>query len=93
LTTVYSFRLRKQDKELEEILQSMTGKEKAEFIRNALNFYVSHRNILEDIQKNVGLILDKVNGLSSKPVLEHENESSNEEKQVLLDSIQDLLNI
>lgn len=52
----YTFRTRNEDVELDKILASLQGKERANFIREALYFYVKNKNIVEQISKDVAEI-------------------------------------
>jgi len=42
MAVVHSFRLKNGDHELEKILTGMRGKEKSDFIRKALYFYIKY---------------------------------------------------
>lgn len=52
----YAFRTKTGDKELDEILLSLKGKERADFIRNALHFYIKYGNTIKNIEKDIAEI-------------------------------------
>lgn len=52
----YGFRTRAEDKELDSVLSSLKGKERTNFIREALYFYIRNKNIIEQISKNIAKI-------------------------------------
>lgn len=52
----YGFRTRAEDKELDIILSSLKGKDRTNFIREALYFYIRNKNIIEQISKNIAEI-------------------------------------
>lgn len=52
----YGFRTREEDKELDIVLSSFKGKNRTNFIREALYFYITNKNIIEQISKNISEI-------------------------------------
>jgi len=52
----YSFRTRTEDTELEHILSSLEGKERADFIRSSLYFYIKYGETIQKIKKDIAEI-------------------------------------
>jgi len=50
---IYSFRIKPEDIEIYNTLQNLSGKERAEFIRNALRFYIQNKDILLEIKRDI----------------------------------------
>ncbi|EIV99940.1 hypothetical protein [Thermoanaerobacter siderophilus] len=91
---VYSFRTNKEDKDIEELLESLK-EDKSQYIKNALRFY---RDFGVKIAK-IEAILEKLeqSGIQTQTPLqspEHEPviETSDDEK-ILLESLQDILSL
>lgn len=91
---VYSFRTNKEDKDIEELLESLK-EDKSQYIKNALRFY---RDFGVKIAK-IEAILEKLeqSGIQKQTPLqspEHEPviETSDDEK-ILLESLQDILSL
>lgn len=87
---IYSFRVEEED--LKEVLSKLSGKERTIFIKNALRFYINFNQKIESIAGNVEKILDRIeNGSaffdSSKEV------AAGKEEEILLSSIEDILNL
>ncbi|WP_054644754.1 hypothetical protein [Thermoanaerobacter thermocopriae] len=49
----YGFRTRKEDKELDDVLSGLKGKERTDFIRDALYFYIKNKNTIEQISRDI----------------------------------------
>ncbi|ADH59861.1 conserved hypothetical protein [Thermoanaerobacter mathranii subsp. mathranii str. A3] len=91
---VYSFRTNKEDKDIEELLESLK-EDKSQYIKDALRFY---RDFGAKIAK-IEFILEKLeqSGIQAQTPLqspEHEPviENSDDEK-ILLESLQDILSL
>jgi DNA-binding transcriptional regulator GbsR (MarR family) len=57
---LYSFRTKTEDKELDKILSDVKGKERADFIRQALYFYIKNKNFAEQISKDISEIKELI---------------------------------
>lgn len=96
MNKIYSFRLLLDD-DLREKLDSMTGKERSSYIREALRFYYKYGEELKKISENVSKIVNRIDEISinSPSTFKAENQelniSGNEE--MLLDSIKDILDL
>lgn len=91
----YTFRTKVDDKELDEILSSLQGTERADFIRNALYFYVKNKDIINNLYSNIADIKEtlvdlKKNGINVKEDLK-EPEKDNED--ILKEMMNDFLNL
>jgi DNA-binding transcriptional MerR regulator len=91
---VYSFRTNKEDKDIEDLLESLK-EDKSQYIKNALRFY---RDFGVKIAK-IEAILEKLehSGIQAQTPLqspEHEpvTETSDDEK-ILLESLQDIFSL
>ncbi|AEM79764.1 hypothetical protein [Thermoanaerobacter wiegelii] len=93
---VYSFRTNKEDKDIEELLESLK-EDRSQYIKNALRFYRDFGAKIEKIEA----ILEKLeqSGIQaqklpqpSKPELAAESEPPNDEK-ILLESLEDILSL
>ena len=93
---VYSFRTNKEDKDIEELLESLK-EDKSQYIKNALLFYRDFGAKIEKIEA----ILEKLeqSGIHERippqppePEPAAESETSNDEK-ILLESLQDILSL
>ena len=93
---VYSFRTNKEDKDIEELLESLK-EDKSQYIKNALRFY---RDFGAKVAK-IEAILEKLeqSGTQAQILQQHaepkqhaENETSNNER-VLLESLEDILSL
>jgi predicted DNA-binding protein len=100
MATVHSFRLRNGDHELEGVLAGMTGKEKSDFIREALNFYIRYGekiNKIDEIYSGIREILSRLDdGVPVRQLAgreKEEDQGSGEADEVLIESIQELLNL
>ncbi|MBE0069889.1 hypothetical protein [Thermoanaerobacterium thermosaccharolyticum] len=91
----YTFRTKVDDKELDEILSSLQGTERADFIRNALYFYVKNKDIINNLYSDIADIKEtlvdlKKNGINVKEDLK-EPEKDNED--ILKEMMNDFLNL
>ncbi|NNG67183.1 hypothetical protein [Caldanaerobacter subterraneus] len=93
---VYSFRTNKEDRDIEELLESLK-EDKSQYIKNALRFY---RDFGAKIAK-IEAILEKLeqSGMQAQippqpaePEPAAESEPSNDEK-ILLESLEDILSL
>jgi len=93
---VYSFRTNKEDKDIEDLLESLK-EDKSQYIKNALRFYRDFGVKIEKIEA----ILEKLeqSGIKAQippqpvePELVTESETSNDEK-ILLESLEDILSL
>ncbi len=93
----HSFRLLKDDKDIEEILGSMEGKKKAEFIRSALRFYINYGNSIENIEKKIeeiaAILKSGAISFSDENKRSTEMNLKNETNSILCESIQSLLEL
>jgi len=67
MAEVHSFRLGKKDLEFGYILNSMSGREKGDFIRKALYFYIRYGdkiNKIDDIYSGIKEIINRLDGMS-----------------------------
>ncbi|SHE95400.1 hypothetical protein SAMN02745195_01541 [Thermoanaerobacter uzonensis DSM 18761] len=93
---VYSFRTNKEDKDIEELLESLK-EDKSQYIKNALRFY---RDFGAKIAK-IEAILEKLehSGVQAQippQTLEHEQDAGSEtsdDERVLLESLEDILSL
>jgi len=101
MAAVHSFRLKNGDHELEKILAGMTGREKGDFIREALDFYIRYGdkiNRIDDIYSGIKEIMSRLDGISAgqsvlsikEPNME---DGIDEAEKVLKGSIEELLNL
>jgi predicted DNA-binding protein len=101
MAVVHSFRLKNGDHELEKILADMTGREKGDFIREALDFYIRYGdkiNRIDDIYSGIQEILTRLDGMSFGQSVDHEGNREVEQdrddyEQILSESVRDLLNL
>jgi len=95
----YTFRTKIDDKELDEILSSLQGTKRADFIRNALYFYIKYKDALDNINNNLLDIKEtlkdlKNSGISVKEdVKEPEQESVKDNEDIFKDMVNDFLNL
>jgi metal-responsive CopG/Arc/MetJ family transcriptional regulator len=96
----YTFRTKIDDKELDEILSSLQGTKRADFIRNALYFYIKYKDALDDINNNlldIKEMLDdfKKSGMSVKEsIKEPEQEPvKNDNEDIFKEMVNDFLNL
>ncbi|MBA1336504.1 MAG: hypothetical protein HPY66_2939 [Firmicutes bacterium] len=101
MAAVHSFRLKNEDHELEKILAGKSGKEKSDFIREALGFYIRYAdkiNKLDEISSGIRDILSRLDGMSVCRSVGHEENREAEQdrddyEQILSESVRDLLNL
>lgn len=94
----YGFRTRKEDKELDDVLSNLKGKERTDFIRNALYFYIRNKNIIEQLSKDmseVKEILKKQYSVSNinKDVPKNNHKKENKNEEILRGLVNDFLNM
>ncbi|HHW56781.1 MAG TPA: hypothetical protein GXX15_03720 [Clostridia bacterium] len=93
---VYSFRTNKEDKDIEDLLESLKG-DKSQYIKNALRFYRDFGVKIEKIEaileklEQTGIQVQKP-PQSPEPEPVAESETPNDEK-VLLESLEDILSL
>ncbi|TCO53856.1 hypothetical protein [Caldanaerobacter subterraneus] len=93
---VYSFRTNKEDKDIEDLLESLK-EDKSQYIKNALRFYrdfgvkiAKIEAILEKLEQTGIQVQKPSQPPEPEPVAE--SETSNDEK-VLLESLEDILSL
>jgi hypothetical protein len=95
----YTFRTKVDDKELDEILSSLQGTERADFIRNALYFYVKNKDTLNNLYSDIADIKETLNdlkksGISIKEnVKEPEREPKENNEDILKEMVNGFLNL
>ncbi|SHF37649.1 hypothetical protein SAMN02745195_02490 [Thermoanaerobacter uzonensis DSM 18761] len=97
----YSFRIRESDKDIEEILSNLGASERSDFIRNAVRFYAGYKDRLDDIDKKLDCILEKIDtkseNLSVSPSVslsnDEKSQKTNETEKLLIESVIDILSL
>ena len=90
----YTFRTKTNDKKLDEILSSLQGRERADFIRNALYFYINYKNVLDNINNNILNIKETLNELKKSNIsIEPIKEPAKDNNDVLKEMMNDFLNL
>ncbi|ERM92519.1 hypothetical protein O163_04980 [Caldanaerobacter subterraneus subsp. yonseiensis KB-1] len=97
----YSFRIRENDEDIEEILSSLSASERSDFIRNAIRFYAGYKDRLDDIDKKLDCILKKIErkleNLSVSPSVmepkDEEKQRTGETEKLLIESVMDILSL
>ncbi|MGF7396237.1 hypothetical protein [Thermoanaerobacterium thermosaccharolyticum] len=96
----YGFRTRASDKEIDSVLLSLQGKERSEFIREALSFYIKFKDTLNNINSNIADIKETLNdfkksGMSVKEsIKEPEQEPvKNDNEDIFKEMVNDFLNL
>lgn len=91
---VYSFRTNKEDKDIEELIESL-NEEKSQYIKNALRFYRDFgakiekiEAILEKLEQTGIQVQTPLQSPEHKPV----TETSDDEK-ILFESLEDILSL
>lgn len=96
-TLVHSFRTNDEiDKDIEEVLSSLSGKEKSAFIKSAIRFYIEYSKTIERIDSNVSEILNILkNGaiLNNSAPDKSEKQTDDEAEKILRDSIANLFEL
>ncbi|WP_028991416.1 hypothetical protein [Thermoanaerobacter thermocopriae] len=97
----YGFRTRKEDKELDDVLSGLKGKERTDFIRDALYFYIKNKNTIEQISRDIFEIKEMLKqqtsmSNTSRDIAKnnrsnHRNRNKNEE--ILKELVNDFLNM
>lgn len=97
MNKIYSFRLEQKDKNIKDKLDSMTGKERSSYIREALRFYHRYGEELKKISENVSKIVNKIDEVvvnSPNEFREGKKEVNiSESEEILLDSIKNILDL
>ncbi len=101
MAAVHSFRLKNGDHEMEKKLAGMTGKEKSDFIREALDFYLRYGdkiNKIDEVSSGIREILSKLSGMAVVPLASVIKEPGmkdgiDETEEILKESVQELLNL
>lgn len=94
MSEVHSFRLTDEDEDIEKILSKLKGKEKSNFIRKALRFYISFGQKLEEICCGVNTILKRLdNGILTATSSGKNAEEAEKNEELLLESVKDILNL
>ncbi|SDF01710.1 hypothetical protein SAMN04244560_00106 [Thermoanaerobacter thermohydrosulfuricus] len=60
----YTFRVKNDDAEILSVLSSLQGKERGDFIREAIKFYIKNKDTAEQISNSIQEIQETVNALS-----------------------------
>jgi metal-responsive CopG/Arc/MetJ family transcriptional regulator len=97
----YTFRTKTEDQKIDSILLSLQGKERADFIRNALNFYIENKDIIEKIANDMAEIKEIIKNqptstISNKHSIlqEPDNDSKKEDaEEILKELVDDFLNM
>ncbi|MBP2070801.1 MAG: hypothetical protein PWR08_1730 [Thermoanaerobacterium sp.] len=82
----YGFRTRASDKEIDSVLLSLQGKERSEFIREALSFYIKFKDTLDSINSNIADIKETLNDLKKSGISVKENLKEPEQEPVKKDN-------
>ena len=82
----YGFRTRASDKEIDSVLLSLQGKERSEFIREALSFYIKFKDILNNINSNIADIKETLNDLKKSGMSVKENSKELEQEPLKKDN-------
>lgn len=99
MSSIYSFRLNDSDKEIEEVLSELSGKERSAFIKQALYFYIQYGDKLNGISNGIDMILSKLEDMSCRPLAgqltgkSEETLETDKTEMLLMDSIKDLINL
>ncbi|MBE3592229.1 MAG: hypothetical protein IMW84_04990 [Thermoanaerobacter sp.] len=93
---IYSFRTNKEDKDIEELLESLK-EEKSQYIKSALRFYrdfgvkiAKIEAVLEKLEQSG--IHKQILPQPTEPDLAAESEPSNDER-ILIESLEDILSL
>ncbi len=82
----YGFRTRASDKEIDSVLLSLQGKERSEFIREALSFYIKFKDTLNNINSNIADIKETLNDLKKSGMSVKENSKEPKQEPVKKDN-------
>lgn len=94
MSEVHSFRLTDEDEDIEMILSKLKGREKSNFIRKALKFYISFGQKLEEICYGVNTILKKLDkGILTTTSSDNNVAESDKSEELLLESVKEILNL
>lgn len=97
----YGFRTKAGDEKINNVLLSLQGKERTDFIRNALNFYIDNKDRAMNLERDIAEIKQTLSEISSmlkngninvtdKNTKEPENNNNND---VLKDLLNDFLSL
>ncbi|SNX54145.1 hypothetical protein [Thermoanaerobacterium sp. RBIITD] len=94
----YTFRTKVDDKELDEILSSLQGTERADFIRNALYFYVKNKDIINNLYNDIADIKKILNeikrtGVNVKEDLKEPEKDISDSNDILNEMVNSFLNL
>lgn len=91
----YTFRTKTEDQKIDSILLSLQGKERADFIRNALNFYIENKNIIEKIANDIAEIKEIIKNQPINTKLQDSNNNGKKEnaEEILKELVDDFLNM
>lgn len=98
----YGFRIREEDKDIDEALSKLTKNERSDYIRNAIRFYIYYKDKLDNIDRKLDVILkrfeNKSDSLSVSPSVSQsintqDTEKLNKSEELLVDSVMDLLSM
>lgn len=97
----YGFRTKAEDTELDKILSSLKGKERTNFIREALYFYIRNKSVIEQVSKDIAEIKEMIKNqsintnLNSSSVLQKadNNNKKKTNEEILKGLVNDFLNM
>ncbi|ERM91469.1 hypothetical protein O163_10405 [Caldanaerobacter subterraneus subsp. yonseiensis KB-1] len=97
----YGFRTRKEDKELDDVLSNLKGKERTDFIRDALYFYIRNKDTIEQISRDISEIKEMLKKHSSIPNTsrdvaknnQNNHRDKNKNEEILKELVNDFLNM
>lgn len=90
----YGFRTRTGDEEIDNVLLSLKGKERSDFIRNALYFYIKNKDTINNLYNDIADIKEMLNEIKRSGVNVKENvkESEREPKENNEDILKEMVN-
>jgi len=90
---IYSFRIKPEDTDIYNTLQNLSGKERAEFIRNALRFYIQNRDVLLEIKRDISelkqILQQEHSNLPGYHKISEPESNSKTDKEKILDDLLD----
>jgi predicted DNA-binding protein len=98
MSKLYGFRLGTNDEDIEKILSQMTGRERSLYIKEAIRFYSSNsekfKNISDKVEKILSILEElKTTGFIGSLATSPKKQTEISDENILIDSIQDLLNL
>jgi len=100
MAVVNSFRLKNGDHELEKIIADMTGREKSDFIRDALYFYIRYGdkiNKIDDIYSGIKEIMNRLDSMSVGQSVcferKKDEDTEGDSERILRESVMELINL